>query len=129
MKNFGFTTVFCDDVRQETSGKHILIGVYGGELVPGSMPSSFPISLYIKLSDVAPGHHSFRLKISVSNGGHSAEIAGEVDLPASTAVFPMVFAGLPMNVDKYGEIIAELAFDDQPAVVIGKLSVSQPQKQ
>ena len=30
--------VICDDVRREDNGKHILVGVYGADIVPGALP-------------------------------------------------------------------------------------------
>lgn len=37
------TTVFCDDIRDETSGKKTLVGVYTGEMIiAGDLPSTVP---------------------------------------------------------------------------------------
>lgn len=35
-------TVFCDDIREETSGKLSLIGVYTGQLLVRNFPSTLP---------------------------------------------------------------------------------------
>ncbi len=36
--------IFCDDVRQEVSGKHTLVGMYGGEMtVFGTAPAVVPM--------------------------------------------------------------------------------------
>ena len=59
----GFT-LFCDDVRTENNGKHILIGVYGADMVVGQFPFAQPLWVVTEL--VIPAKmklrsHTFRL--------------------------------------------------------------------
>lgn len=39
--------ILCDFMRQENTGKHILIGVYNGDVVLDAMPASIPLTFWV----------------------------------------------------------------------------------
>src|SRR6266436_9523709 len=41
--------LICDDVRREVTGKEIIIGVYGDEMMVPSLPVSLNLSLWIRV--------------------------------------------------------------------------------
>lgn len=53
------SAIFCDDVRQETSGKLIFVGVYTGMLVVPKLPTTLP-KLCVLLTTVAPIDRPFK---------------------------------------------------------------------
>jgi hypothetical protein len=117
-----FETFFCDDIRQEANGKYLIIGLYPTDLVPGAVPSSFPLSALVRITGLSAGHHHFVAKVAGPDGPQ-AELIGEGD----NAEGPVVFAlpGLPVTVNRYGEITLTLAFDGGADEVAGVLPVSR----
>lgn len=56
---------FCDDIRQETSGKLIFVGVYSSEMYVTSFPITLP-KLSISIKAVTPTSNRFeKLNVSV----------------------------------------------------------------
>ncbi len=74
-------TIFCDDVRQETSGKRTLVGVYGHTLLVESFPITLP-KLCLVMRLVIPANTDFeRISFEIIKGDESiltAEIPPEV---------------------------------------------------
>ena len=64
------SAIVCDDIRYETNGKQILIGVYSGDIVIG-MPEGMPVvissSLWIELRVKEKGEYLLDFKIEVSS--------------------------------------------------------------
>lgn len=62
------SAIFCDDVRQETSGKLIFIGVYTGTLIVPKLPTTLS-KLCVLLTTVAPVDRPFKkLKMKIYKG-------------------------------------------------------------
>jgi hypothetical protein len=78
------TTVFCDDVRDEVSGKKTYVGVYFNEmLLPGEFPVLIPqfalaITYLEPLSDPV---EEVILKVFVPGENTDSEVAADVVLP------------------------------------------------
>ena len=49
------TALICDDVRKETTGKDILIGVYSSNIAVASIPSELNIVFYIMAHTIESG--------------------------------------------------------------------------
>ena len=61
--------IICDDVRQETSGKQTLVGVYAGELIVRSFPVKFhQLCFRLGLRLDGSKHHTATLLVK-SRGG------------------------------------------------------------
>lgn len=127
--NIVATTVFCDEVRTEHNGKHILIGTYGSDLVPGAMPSAFPIALWIRIEGLASGKADFRLDLEMPDRKNSVTVDGKGDLLDVSRPIIMVFNNLPCQIEQYGEMRCRLTINDGEPMDIGKLAVSPPPKQ
>ncbi|KKB81043.1 hypothetical protein VW35_02425 [Devosia soli] len=121
-----YTVVFCDDIRQETSGKNILIGVYSGDLLPAVVPGSFPLSVYIKVQGLS-GHHRFRMKLTSPNGHIAMEIEDEVEFVPESDSLPLSFQNAVIQVESAGKITVEFTLDDNDPEIIGELAVHIPQ--
>lgn len=59
------SAVLCDEVRREQSGKDILIGVYGGEIILNNIPGPISVSLWLSLE--IPHKGDFVAEIRVVN--------------------------------------------------------------
>ena len=120
------STVFCDDVRTENNGKHIIIGAYGSDMVPGTMPSTFPIALWIRVDGLPLGKAAFRFEIEMPGGKNKVAMEGEGELRESGRPAIMVFNQIPCSLESYGHIICRLSIAGAEPVEIGRLAVSRP---
>lgn len=117
-----YSVIFCDDIRQEVSGKHLIVGAYSGNLIPSGIPGTFPLSVLIKIQGLE-GRHRFVLRLLAPDGSESARIEDDLDVPNSLGGFPIVFVGAPMTITKSGEIVLEMSMDSEPPQKIGTLTV------
>jgi hypothetical protein len=62
------SVVICDDIRQETNGKQILIGVYGSAVLVPSMPFSIPLSVWIEYQAREIGVDTVHVKMNYTTG-------------------------------------------------------------
>jgi hypothetical protein len=107
------TSVFCDDIRQENNGKLIFIGVYPVDLVPGAMPSTFPMALWLRAEGLGKGNHSFTFRLTGPTGDVILEQQDTIDLPEDDKPLVLLFAGFLVSVTKTGEIKGTLTLDGQ----------------
>lgn len=65
--------VLCDDVYQNSNGKHALVGLFGG-ITAERFPARHPkMCVYIAITDTRPGS---KARIEVVNGSTNEPIAG-----------------------------------------------------
>lgn len=115
-------TVFCDDIRREDNGKMILIGVYADDLIPGAMPSAFPLSLWISIKGERIG--SDRLTVTLSQpGGNQLKLNGQIGEVPEDASASLIFSGLPIEIKEPGLIAVTLALGDNDPIDAGSLLV------
>lgn len=120
------TSVFCDDIRQENNGKLILIGVYPVDLVPGAIPSTFPLAILVRAEGALKGEHRFVFKLKGPSNKLIYEQQDNVHLPEDDKPLVLLFAGILVSVDQPGEITGTLTLDDQDYEA-ARLSVTVPQ--
>lgn len=125
MRMTKFTAFFCDEVRQEITGKHFLIGVYSGDLIPATSPGSFPLSALVRVQGLTGKHH-FKMRLLSPNGAVSMEIEDDVELPEEADGFPIAFGGAVIQVDDPGFISIEMTIDRGDPEVIATLKVHSP---
>ncbi|PSS59834.1 hypothetical protein C6558_36020 [Ensifer sp. NM-2] len=59
-------TIFCDDVRQEISGKHTLVGVYGSD-IRSQGHGTIKIWIWMRVSGLKVGEHEFDISLIAPN--------------------------------------------------------------
>jgi hypothetical protein len=82
------TTIFCDDIRDEASGKKTYVGVYFGEmLITSPLPAVVPLfALAITyLEPLADPVQLVNLKVFVPGPTEEGELAADVELPVDRA--------------------------------------------
>lgn len=118
------TVLFCDDVRIERTGKHLIIGVYLNELIPLEMPSNVALSLWVRFQGIPAGNHRLALRIkppgdvpsiTVDGGGEN----GEDDVT-------MIVGGLPIELQTTGLLSVYVAFDGEPETEVGTIKITSP---
>lgn len=125
MSKVSADVVFCDDIRQEVTGKFLLIGVYASDLVPGVIPSTFPMGMFVRLHGLPPGTHQFRLTVAFVEGATVFEQEGAADINTPDLPMVLIFSGFPVHVERHGilQVRLKVAGCD---VVAGQLKVVAP---
>lgn len=124
MEILKISALFCDDVRQEANGKHILVGVYPGDLISSGPGLSFPMSIWARLQGVQKGKHHFRLHIKTDDKSTDLSIEGEIDSISDEV--PAIFAatGFPVIVNEPSVLRALISLDNEHYTEIASLKVS-----
>lgn len=117
--------IFCDDVRREVSGKDIIIGVYGVDLIPVTLPIDLSISLWLRVVGLPVGKNVLRLTISNQEKEDlvSLETAGETYISDLPHIFSFLL--LPVAIRSEGYITASLKVNDE-LYEAGRLKISYP---
>lgn len=118
--------IICDDIRREDNGKLLVIGAYDGGFVPGSIPSQFPLSLWLTLYGIGVGKHKFKLEVKFPEGSRF-ETDGELDVLDDVTPASMFFVGFPAAISSVGEIVGTVWIDESEIQFI-KVPVFQPER-
>jgi hypothetical protein len=121
--------LFCDDVRTEESGKHILVGVYPGDLVPRRLPITVRLAVWIRLfRDMPVGNHSFEVRLRTETSVQSLTATLDI-LEVMTSDMPYVFAMPPTSVrlSEPGTLTCTIAFDGEEPTTLGSLLIRAPE--
>jgi hypothetical protein len=138
MRPFSFIGIFCDDIRDEVSGTHTIVGVLPDTVNIGAVPGVFAkLGVYIRIQldeEANPKTLKARMKIP---GGFIFEVADferlihEAKEQAKTAGAP--FAGLiakgtftPVPINEVGRIEAIVEIDGAE-YVCGVLNLIHPE--
>jgi hypothetical protein len=128
MKNIGrvrpITAIICDDIRRETNGKDILIGVYSGEMILNQIPALMPIGLYIVFSAVELGPVDAKIELRSSKMIGTLEIHIEVkQIHDERSPIAFAFAGIPLQIESEGTISLLFQQDDGEWEMIRNINV------
>jgi hypothetical protein len=104
--------IICDYIRQENTGKFILIGVYGEALVIHTYPATFFISLYLEIENVSPGPLRVGLRILVGET-EATKASLELDIIRPGAIqLPVPPAGIAVSGPS--RLHFQLSIEDSP---------------
>ncbi|MDX8534301.1 hypothetical protein RFM41_24565 [Mesorhizobium sp. VK25A] len=118
--------IFCDDIRVASGGKHILIGIYGGNIILPSLPASFQISLWVRIFGLPLGEHSFQAHVGGSDGKFGAVFEGSAIVQDDRDPAVFTFERFPLHVETAGHIAVTFSFDNEPAFEVGNLRIGNP---
>lgn len=96
--------IVCDDIRQETNGKFILVGVYADEIVAHELPLRINLSFMVQVKLDTETSFSIEAR-TVRNDGTEfvSEKANFGSLPPAATV-TMFFVGTPTRFEAAGHI-------------------------
>ena len=105
------SVVLCDDVRQETNGKLILIGVYIHSVLVADFPAKLILTMWVEIKPNETG--KFPAKFRVIKDDESVLLRGETkitidNLDPTTALFPR----LPLEFQRDGVYFFQWKFGD-----------------
>jgi hypothetical protein len=91
-------TLMCDEIRQEITGKLILIGLYTPDISAAQIPIQLPSLTFLQALDTdRPGQYSFRMRLTHLESGHQvAEAMG---------AFNFARPGSGLNVVRFGNVV------------------------
>jgi Family of unknown function (DUF6941) len=124
--------IFCDDVRREISGKDILIGAYGGEIVIPSVPAMISLAMWIQMDTTDAGTARIKIRVTDPQGNVAGQTSlefqtGEPSTTSSTAIilppFAIFLPPLIMSVTEPGTIKVYFANDGDKFALIGEKKV------
>jgi len=95
--------LLCDDIRQETSGKFIFIGVYGGDSIQFPVfPAQVALYLALFLESAGPCQAEIKMEARL-NGERMMGMAGEIGSNQEGEAFiPLQFP--PLTFKEAGEL-------------------------
>jgi hypothetical protein len=119
--------LICDDVRQEVSGKEIIIGLYNDSVLFNSFPitmSQFIIRISLDILD--KGAKSATMALIDTKGNQLNKISGGIDhnLLSDHLILGYTLQALTFNLDGTHEI--HFGLDDDPLVKISDFDVRLP---
>ncbi len=118
--------LFCDDVRQETNGKQIFIGLYTGQMVINHFPWQGKLTpvLFTRGMDTA---EKMSLSIGSADGAIFAEAQIELELlSGSSGGFTMLpLPPVQLNLSSDTEVQISASFDGDPLSVVGTLKIAR----
>jgi len=106
--------IFCEDIREEKSNKHILIGVFGGDINVSELPALVRLAIYTEIELKGDVPSKVFLKISGPGEGFAMmqaepRINDEADSLQTIVISTPSFA---INADSEGIIKVEVGFQE-----------------
>ncbi len=114
--------IFCDDIRQEMTGKLILLGVYPSDLVLTAIPSKFPMSIMMRIHGLAVGAHDFEFALTSPPSARILQQKGQGEVLNRNTPLVVIFSGIPMELDQVGELVASVKIAGND-LIAGRLQV------
>jgi len=119
--------VFCDDIRREVTGKHILIGVYGGDIILPHLPAPVVLAVWVpfKRENSAEGKIPIEFRVVTTGDDNQALGYGsmEITISGATEEGALTFPALAMMINRPGALVFQLKQYDEPWQNIASLKV------
>lgn len=98
--------IACDDIRQEVTGKYILIGVYAGNMGLPFFPVTIVLGFWVLARPSDEGHYEVELRVQDPDGkevvrGHMALRVEKIEDSA------LIIPPMPIPLAKAGEIVLQ----------------------
>jgi hypothetical protein len=122
------SVVFCDDIRQEVSGKFILLGVYTAEIVCHQAPANLTLSTYIQISGLNLGLHHISAKVTLNTEEKPVHVIGtidaDLDITKPEFASSIVPTGLVVSCDRNSVLSVHLTIDKGREFLAGSIGVT-----
>lgn len=115
-------TIFCDDVRQEVSGKQILVGVYGSD-IRANAPGPIDIWVWMRVSGLKTGAYDFHMQMLAP--GEQKPLGGakgQIEIVAESYPIPLAFGPYRIRAEKEGDLVVTVQIDEEH-MEAGRISV------
>lgn len=108
--------LFCDDIRHESNGKQILIGVYTGDILPTQFPALFSVSIWIafeRVNDI-PGELPIEFRVINTQGSSLGYGSARLYLTEDPHDGAITLPGLPLQLTQPDTLTFQLKQADGP---------------
>lgn len=100
--------IVCDDIRTETNGKQIFIGVYSGDIVVGDTPTTMNLSFWVDVKTEGIGQRAFEYKILLEPGDlEVAKIGATLVSSPDAERGSFAFGGISFQVQREGYLLIQ----------------------
>lgn len=117
--------LFCDDIRQEVTGKFIFIGVYSGDLLPQSIPSTFGLAMFLRVHGLPNGKHWFHLVVTYPDGSIFLEQKDQIETASQETPMALIFGGMQTQIKEPGNLEAKITIGGKE-ILAGRLRILPP---
>jgi len=117
-------SVVCDEVRKEVTGKEILIGVYGDDIIVGAFPATLLLSLWVRARFDLAGDWAALFQV-VGKSGRQL-LTPQVAILRSPGVNHLVsitFGGIPLQLEGPEQIKFQWHFGGGDWHTIGEIEI------
>ena len=113
--------ILCDDIRQEQSGKYIIIGVYSAGVLVTQMPATLRLSLYTTLKFSEAGR--FDLTILAEFKDSKAMIKVAMDVKDTDLLTAVPTPPLPITFSEPGDLLVSVGLSEDTMKEAARFSV------
>lgn len=112
-------TLICDDVRQESNGKFIVIGLYTANMTVPQVPFVLPsITFFMFMHSDRPGNFPFRMRLeTMENGQRLVEGMGMMGVQRPGPGACPIRIG-PLQIQAPGTYNLVVTFDGEPEPIV-----------
>ena len=118
--------IFCDDVRQETTGKFIIVGVYIDSIILAAPIDPLYLAIVLRLRGLEQGQHRVTLRFSLDE-----RVIQEKDnfpfLASPKGRGFVVLGGVPVDTKKGGLLRLEAIIDGGDVLVSDEIMILRAQ--
>jgi hypothetical protein len=120
--------LFCDDIRNETNGKQILIGVYTGDILISQFPAVISISVWVAFERINEESGELPIEFRVINTQGTSLGYGSAKLYLTSDLHDGVITlqGLPLQLTQPDRLTFQLKQADDPWESIRSTLVRSP---
>jgi hypothetical protein len=120
------SAIFCDDIREEKTGKFTLVGVNPGETHLDADSDEVAIAIWLTIYGLEKGNHEFSVITRSRSGGQADELSrGRVVLELQVSGAPVSFPSPPFIIRPTGKSEIEVSLEGltENAIEAGRMWV------
>jgi hypothetical protein len=117
------TVVVCDDVRQEKTGKLILIGVYLDNIGVAALPVEMQLTWWLQVTGLEDYRGKFAIRLTNSQGGVLVRGDLEVSIQKNKRTF-MGIEKMPVQIQAPGMLLLQFSVDEKEWETVRAIDVT-----
>ncbi len=116
--------IVCEDIREEKTGKHMLVGVFSGDNIQVShMPGNMAIACYMKVRILEAGTHELRVRIA-GPGDQEAMLKARLDFPPEKGLAIIATPRVDLSVENDGTLRMDISSDEKTWINLATLDIT-----
>jgi len=114
--------VICEDVRREYTGKHIIIGAYGGPIQVQSFPAQLSLSAWLQMQATGEGAINFKMRWLSPQDVELGSLESELSI-AKSSISAISVPPIPLQVQTEGLLKLQMRQFSDPWETICEIRV------